>query len=65
MKKLAIFQSKAEGLTRELRTLIDEMPYKGDDPSVSHKIYLIQKLNTLIYAFNGTKESDFEEGSEE
>lgn len=58
--KIQPFKKKAEKLTDKLRELFDKMPDKGNASWESQKICLINALNQLEMAINGTEQSDLE-----
>lgn len=62
--KIENFKYKAENLLDKLSGLIEKMPDKGDKASTSQKIVLVQAVNEVHYALNGTYQADLIEDKE-
>lgn len=52
------FKSNAQTAIEDLRDLILTMPDKGDVAEDSQKVFLLQKLASLEFAFNGVEQED-------
>lgn len=64
--ELSTLQSELHAKAEDIRALITEnLPSKGDVESDCQRLYLLNRLDTLCYGFNGIESSDLSDDEQD